>query len=232
MKKYQIAFVLQLIGFGFSANAQSDLPTVANIPDFFSQSIFEIKAGAQPILVSRGTPASEKMLQHDLKIRIFSLGSSNTMPSHSAIHEECELYISSTYPVKVVGQTLELMHTSHNWLGASPIEDKVLSGRYWVVLESANESKGDLLLLNKKDKLKYFASGMLLVVNPTGDPAKDQIMEAFKVRRKLLEAIELEIASKIDKLTCFGFKKITAQSGNNYSEEILTCGLNEHINSI
>lgn len=223
MKHVPVLRLALMLGFSQSALAQVDLPTVTKIQDFFTQAVAEIEAGVQPRLVSLGTPASQKLLGQALKVRIFSLSAYGNMPEPSGKRGNCELYISSTYPVRVVGNALELMPTSYEWLDASTLEDTIRSGRYLVVLESAADSKSEFLLLDRKQKEAYFGSGMLLVIKPTAKPAKEQIMEAFRVRRKLLETVELEVGKKIGGMTCYGFKKLVADGDADYVEQISAC---------
>nr|WP_315243653.1 hypothetical protein [uncultured Albidiferax sp.] len=224
MKYRTVLGLVALLGYFQPALAQVALPTVTKIQDFFTQAVAEIDAGVQPRLVSLGTPASRKLLAQALKVRIFSLNANKDRPEPSGDERgNCEVFISSTYPVRVVGNTLELMPTSYAWLGGSSIEKTILSGRYWVVLESATDSKDDLLLLDRNQKEAYFNSGMLLVIKPTAEPAKEQIMEAFRVRRQKLEATELEIRKKIGGMTCYGFKKLVADGDTDHVEEIVAC---------
>lgn len=208
------------------AVAQILIPTVTKIQDFFVQEANGIDAGTQPRLTAIGSQASQKVLRMPLRVRIFPLSPGKDRPEHSGVRGDCYLFISSTYPVQTSGNSLILMPTSYEWLDASPLEDLVRSGRYWVVLESGEEGRSDFFLLDKKHMEDYFSSGMLLVVRPTAQPAKEQIIKAFRNRRKSLEAVELEVATKIGNLTCYGFKKLITESDTDYGERIATCPAN------
>ena len=48
-------------------------------------------------------------------------------------------------------------------------------------------------------------------------------MEAFKARRKSLEAVELEVAQKIGGMTCYGFRKLLASPDGAYIEQVAAC---------
>jgi len=103
------------------------------------------------------------------------------------------------------------------------MENTVKSGRYWIVLESATDSKNDVLLLHKDHKADYFSSGVLLVVNPTGQITKEQIMNSFKARRMSLEKVELEAIENISGITCYGFKRLVMDAASEYSEQVSDC---------
>lgn len=223
MKQIPALGLAALLGFGQPAWAQVPLPTVAKIKDFFTQVVAEVEAGVKPRLVSLGTPASQKVLGQTLKVRVFSLTANRDRPEDSGTRGDCVLFISRTYAVRVDGNSLELMPTTDDWLQASTIENTVSAGRYLVVLESAAESRNDFLLLDRKHQEDYFASGMLLVVKPTKQPAKAQILEAFKARRRALESVELEVARQIGGLTCYGFKRLVAGFEADYNEQLAAC---------
>jgi hypothetical protein len=223
MKKYLLLASFSLIGMCQVAAAQMLIPTVTRIQDFFVQESNGIDAGVQPKLTALGSQASQKVLKMSLRVRIFPLNPGKVRPEISGVRGNCYLFISSTYPAHTSGNSLILMPTSYEWLDASPLEDLIRSGRYWVVLESGEESRSDFFLLDKNHMEDYFSSGMLLVIKPTAQPAKEQIMKAFKNRRRLTEAIELEVAAKIGNLTCYGFKKLTTESDDDYDETIATC---------
>jgi hypothetical protein len=174
-------------------------------------------------LMALGTPGSPLVLGQALKVRIFALGSHGDRPERSGMRGNCDLFVSATYPVRGDGNSLELMPTDYQWLAASTVENTISSGRYLLVLVSAADSKDDFLLLDRKHQDDYFGSGMVLVVKPTGHPAKEQIMEAFKARRRSLESVELEVAQKIGGMTCYGFKKLTAGADGGYLEQVATC---------
>jgi len=223
MKTSVLIAACALLGLCQAAVAQVPVPTLTKIRDFFIQELSGIDAGMQPRLIALGTPASKKVLGMSLRVRIFSLASGRDRPEFSGTRGHCHLYISSTYPVQMVDSSLVLMPTSYEWLDASPLENAVRSGRYWMVLESGEERESEFFMLHRDHIAAYFDSGMLLEIRPTAHPAKVEIMKAFRLRRTKLEAVELSVAQRIGSLPCYGFKKLIAESDTHYTETIAAC---------
>lgn len=212
-----------VLGTSGAALAQTPLHTVPRVQDFFSPIATEVDAGTQPRLTLRPTDAANKLLGEPLKVRVFALAAGQDRPSRSGSRGNCDVFVSSTYPVRAVGKTLELMPTSENWLDASTLENLVRSGRFLVVLESASDSHGDFLLLDRDHQNAYFSSGFVLSVKPTAQTPREQILAAFKARRKALEAVELEVVQKLAGLTCFGFKRLVLSQPEELMHLVHTC---------
>lgn len=223
MSSVRCLIVFLIASYVGASFAQTALPTVTNIADFFIPIGSEVEEGTQPKLVSKGSVESKKLLGANLKVRVFTLNPGESLPVAITSHGNCELFFTVTFPVSGAGNSLTLMKTNANWLSVSTIENTVKEGRYWVVLESANDTPDKILLLHKEHRVQYFSSGFLLVVKPRTTVSNEQIVNAFKARRKSLEAAELEASENIGALTCYGFKRLFVGIFHRGEEQSFYC---------
>ncbi|USX23685.1 hypothetical protein NHH82_16515 [Oxalobacteraceae bacterium OTU3REALA1] len=168
-------------------------PTVSRASDFIA--VTAVTTVGKAIKFARlDSTDAKRLLSANLQVRIFPLGQGQDVPVARHTIEDCNLYLTTIFPVdKVAGGDVMITTPDAGWLSLSTSERSYAEGNYYIVFETTG-ADDRVFRLNTKDTKNYFDQGFKLTVKANESISIEQVRQ-HHVNRNLAE---VELVKRVD----------------------------------